>query len=148
MTAVLKLVPRRNAYRIVTNEKERVSRWVCERLGTHHAGDNVQAIGHELNGEIIGGVLYDNYNGATIEMHCAGVGRWLTRTFLNAVFDYPFNGIGVHKVVGLVDEANMAARKLDAHLGFVHEATIKDGAKGGDLLILTMTREQCRFLGD
>lgn len=148
MTAVMKLLtpPR---YRIVTNESERVANWVGERLGGRHISDASQAIGHERDGELIAGVLYDGYNGRSICMHVAGEGkRWITRMFLFACFDYPFNVVGVHKIIGLVDESNSDARRLDEHLGFVHEATITQASPGGDLLVYSMTREQCRFLGE
>lgn len=143
MSAVLQL-PR--GYRIVT-DKRRIGQWVCGHTGATFT-DSMQAIGNERDGVIIGGVLYDDYRVSSISMHCAGVGRWLTREFLRAVFDYPFNYLKVKKVIGLVDSMNDKAMRLDKHLGFVQEGLIKEASRFGDLVILTMTREQCRFLGD
>jgi RimJ/RimL family protein N-acetyltransferase len=52
----------------------------------------------------------------------------------------------VNKILGLVESDNLEARRLDEHLGFHLEATLKNCAPSGDLLVYTMTREQCRWL--
>jgi RimJ/RimL family protein N-acetyltransferase len=39
------------------------------------------------------------------------------------------------------------ARRLDEHLGFTHEATLRGAAPdGGDVLLYVMRREDCRFI--
>jgi len=104
-------------------------------------------IGLERDGRLIAGVKYDAWNGASICGHvAASSAHWLDCGFLFAAFDYPFNQLHVRKIIGLVDAANARARAFDEHLGFQLEATIHGAAPGGDLLIYTMTREQCRFL--
>lgn len=80
-------------------------------------------------------------------MHVAGEGkRWMTKEYLRVCFDYPLNQLKVKKILGLVDSTNMDARKFDEHLGFELEACIKGAGPKGDLLIYSMTAEQCRFL--
>jgi len=46
----------------------------------------------------------------------------------------------------LVDSTNEKALRFDKKLGFVEEARISNAARAGDLVILTMTKEQCRWL--
>lgn len=107
------------------------------------------AIGLKQNGEWVAGVIYDHYNTVSVAMHVAATGRdWLNREFLRICFDYPFNQLKVKKIIGLVDESNHQARKFDEHLGFRLEAVIEDACKGGQLLIYTMTRQECRFIGE
>lgn len=131
---------------IVYNAWEYVGRWVCARTGGFWFPGAV-AIGYSRDGRnLCAGVMYDLYNGASICMHVAGEGNWLTREFLRAAFEYPFETAKVRKVIGLVDASNTKARKFDEHLGFKLEATVKDAAPKGDLLIYSMTREQCRYL--
>jgi hypothetical protein len=81
-------------------------------------------------------------------MHVAAVpgARWMTREFLWVCFDYPFNQLRVNKILGLVDSTNVPAQRFDQNLGFVLEHSIKDAGKVGDLLVYSMTRQQCRFL--
>lgn len=132
---------------IITDQNERVGRWVCERTGGTYSGADSVAIGLEEQGELIAGVLYDHWNGKSIAMHVAGIGsRWMTRQFLWFCFDYAFNHAGADKVLGLVSSANEEALNFDEHLGFVTEAVISDACRDGDLVILTMTKEQCRWL--
>lgn len=100
------------------------------------------------DGRPVAGVIYDGYNGATIMAHI-----WVdaestpSREWYAAIFDYPFNRLKVHKIVGQVRSTNEEAMKLDHHFGFELEAVIsKFYDTGADLLVYTMTREQCRIL--
>lgn len=129
---------------------EDVCQWVTGRTGGKYYGGSGQGIGLEKNGELIAGVMYDNYNIQSVQMHVAAVPgkRWMTREYLRLCFVYPFGQLAVKKIIGLVDSTNADALRFDKHLGFVEEAVIRHAGKHGDLHILTMTREQCRFLGD
>jgi RimJ/RimL family protein N-acetyltransferase len=105
-----------------------------------------QGIGLERDGELVGGVLYEGFNGPNIWMHCAGVGNWITKSLLKAAFAYPFVQLGVSNVWGWVDASNAKARRLNEHLGFTQQTVIPGAAKDGDVIIYRMTREGCRFL--
>lgn len=95
----------------------------------------------------IAGVLYDGFNGASIMAHIwVDVDKKPSREWFAAIFDYPFNRLGVVKIVGQVKSTNEEALRLDRHLGFVHEATIADYYEDADLLLLTMKADQCRIL--
>jgi RimJ/RimL family protein N-acetyltransferase len=133
--------------RIVYGDAGRIGPWVCERTGGKFAGPLAQAIGLEKDGRLVAGILYDHYNGRSIAMHVAGDGgHWITRDLLRAAFAYPFVQLRVRKVLGFVDSANVSAHRLDEHLGFVLEARISDAGPQGDLLLYSMTAEQCRYL--
>lgn len=138
------------AKRIIIDDKDGVSAWVAERIPNCSPWDlPFEAIGLEQDGELIAGVVYDGYiEGARVNMHVAGVGkRWLTREFLSVCFKYPFVQLGVNVVIGLVESTNEAALKFDKHLGFTEACRIEGGAKDSDLIVLTMPRKTCRFLG-
>lgn len=98
--------------------------------------------------KLLAGVVFDSYNKASVQMHVAAVpgARWMTRAFLWTCFHYPFEQLKVNKILGPVGSANTAARRFDEHLGFVLETALKDAHPDGDLLIYSMTRDQCRFL--
>lgn len=120
---------------------------MCSRQGAHFGLNSGYYIGNEKNGKIVAVTGFDNYNGASISMHIAGDGkRWMTKEYLWFCFYYPFEQLKVKKIVGLVSSANQDAMRFDLHLGFVHEATIKDAHPDGDLNVLTMTKDQCKFL--
>lgn len=106
-----------------------------------------QGIGLERDGELVGGVMYERFNGQGVWMHCAGIGRWITKDLLRASFAYPFVQLGVSFIWGWVDASNEKARRLNEHLGFTPHAVLDRAAKdGGDVILYRMTREECRFL--
>lgn len=134
--------------RILDGENDRIGRWICDHTGGVWSPADSKTIGLEDNGRVCAGVLYDSFNGASIRMHVASDGsrRWLNRQFLWFVFFYPFEQLKVKKVIGLVPSSNAPALKFDSHLGFVEEARITDAHPDGDIVVMTMNRQQCRWL--
>jgi RimJ/RimL family protein N-acetyltransferase len=131
------------------SDKVRVGEWVLARAGGKFLPEIAQAIGLEKDGELIAGAVFESWNGAVVYAHLAIANKYgLNREFLKFGFSYAFNQIKAKKIVGLVASTNLDAIKLDENFGYVLEATIKDGVPDGDMLIYTMTKEQCRFLKD
>lgn len=100
------------------------------------------------SGRPLAGVIYDAYNGATIMAHIwIEEGERPGKEWFAAIFDYPFNRLGVFKIVGQVNSANSDAIQLDTHFGFELECKVQGFYEGGgDLLVYTMQRHQCRVL--
>ena len=131
---------------ISTKHQDILATWMCNRIGLAPTAQ-LQCIGR-LNaaGAIMGVVGFDGYNGASVMMHCAGEGNWLSRSMLWAIFDYPFRLMQCNVVIGLVPSGNHAALRLNKHVGF-KLATVLEGAHpDGALLLLTMRRDECRYL--
>ncbi|MDE3021920.1 MAG: GNAT family N-acetyltransferase [Pseudomonadota bacterium] len=126
-----------------------VAHWVADKIGhTYYTGSG-QGIGIEKNGEIVCAVLFEGYTGKAIHIHVAmNPDARMTRQWLQVLFWYAFKQLGVKKIIGTVDSTNEKALKFNRHIGFVEEAIIEEAGKHGDLHILTMTRQQCRFLKD
>lgn len=133
---------------VVVGQKERVGAWVAERVRARSGWANYEAIGLELDGELVAGVVFDSYvEGARCCMHVAGEGRtWLNREYLWFCFHYAFEQMGCKVVVGLVNADNEDALRFDRHLGFEEVARIPDGAGDCDLVVLAMQRKKCRWL--
>lgn len=125
---------------------EGVGRWVSE--GCHVPYTEVcQAIGCVVDGKLVAGILYDGYTGTSIAMHSRCVNpRVVTREFFWTIFDYPFNQLGVLRVTGLVSTANLAAQRVDEHLGFVEEARLQNYFPDGDGIVYRMFKEDCKWL--
>lgn len=103
-------------------------------------------MGLEEDGEIVAGVIVDDWNGASARMHVAGEGNWLNREFLFFCFDYVFRQLKLNVVIGVVAGDNAKALRFDEHLGFKELTRIPKGHPAGDLVILTMTKEDCRYV--
>lgn len=121
--------------------------WVAQNAGGSFSPDNMTAIGLEQSGRIVAGVMYENWNGRSIMAHVAVKGR-MTRKFVGAIFRYPYEKCGVHKIILSISSANAKSAKLATNMGFREEARIRDADPGGDLIIYTLEKSECRFLGE
>ena len=142
--------------RIIGNQKQRALEWAKPywpgiSLNTDEWG-RFSALILEKDGDIQAAVLYKNYIPAnSIESHIAAVagGRWLTRSFLRAMFSYPFEQLGLRRVTLLIAADNLQSRRFAEHLGFVLEGVARQGWNAQtDLRIYGMLKAECRFLGD
>jgi RimJ/RimL family protein N-acetyltransferase len=124
-----------------------VGHWTADRLGTAYWEAHSRAIGLERDGEIVAGCIFENWNGRSIMVHMAVRGR-LTRAFIKAIFDYAYRVCGVSKVICPVDETNVRSQKLLQHMGFAEEARLRDCSLQGDIVLFTLRKADCRFLGD
>lgn len=129
-------------------DADRIGPWVCERAGGTWLPGRGTAIGLERNGALVAGVLYEDYNGANVVMHVAsdGTAEWLNREYLRTCFDYPFRQLGCQRVTGIVPSTNDKALSFDEHLGFEVETKLEGAHPEGDLIILRMKRENCRWI--
>lgn len=136
----------------VYNRPDIIAPWVWDRVGGTYNPNGDVAIGLAENGRLIAGVVYENYHPqASVAMHVAAEPgkQWATYKNLKIWFTYPFEQLQVTKVIAPVKESNAVARKFNERLGFTEEARIKDACGAdNDLIIYTMTKDRCRFLGD
>lgn len=123
-----------------------IAPWVCARIGKTYKPDTFSAIGRVKDGEIIGGVLFEDYNQVNVFMHVAGVDNWLNRQMISITFDYVFNQLNCLRVTGIVEADNKQARRFDEKLGFKQEAILQDAAPSGDLIIYCMRKDECKWL--
>lgn len=123
-----------------------VGAWVAQRVNGGHSPEHETAIGLERDGQIIAGVIYERWNGRSIVAHIAIEGR-VTAAFIAAIFDYPFNRCGVQKIICPITTDNERSIRLAKNMGFREEARIADAAPTGDLLLFTLPKNNCRFLG-
>lgn len=136
--------------RILTYELvqgEAVRQWMEAHTGGLFDARCAVSLGLTKDSEIIAGVLYEDWNHASITCHIAFKGR-VTRDFLGAAFRYAFDLCGVNKIIAPVWADNLRMIALANNMGFIWEGTIRDAQPNGDILIFTMTRNQCRFLGN
>lgn len=123
--------------------------WVMDRVGGVYqvAYDHVIAMVRD-DGVTLGGVVFCNYLVGSLTMHMAGTGNnWGTPDFLWLVYEYAFHQLGCRKVIGLVAADNALAIRINTKMGFREEARLADmTADGGDLLIMSMRRDDCRWL--
>ena len=125
---------------------EEIGHWVAERIAGEFFAEGSSAIGLQKDGVTIAGVIYENWNRQSIFCHIAIEGR-MTKSYLKAIFDYPFNVCNCKKIIVPVVSNHAKSIKLVTKMGFTEEARLKDASLDGDIIFLTLARENCRFLG-
>lgn len=129
-----------------------VKKWVSEKIGDPDFG-LCAAIGVLRGPLLVAGVVYHNYiqhGGKPImcEISMAAIDkRWANKRTLKALFSYPFIQLNVGRVQVTIPVESRNVRKLNEKLGFKYEGTgRKAHFLGGDVDVLSMLKEECRWL--
>lgn len=131
---------------VITENQKYLGEWLV-RILNFPLPETTQCIGQIKDGNLVAVAGYTNFMPNACEMHIGSVGEhWASRDFLWAVFDYPFKKLGVKVILGQICADNTEALKLNRHLGFKVVAEIPDAHMNGDLVIMAMRKEDCRFL--
>lgn len=133
------------AWRIVDREHERVGRWV-EDHGGGYWRPGATCVGLERHGELVAGVMYESFNGASIHTSIA-IGGPLNREYLWFICYYPFVQLGARLLIATVAADNFASRKFVEHFGFERHTSIPDAHPSGALIVYTLSKNKCRWLG-
>jgi hypothetical protein len=121
--------------------------WIMAKTGGAWSPGRGSTIGLMNEDKILAATYFTDCNGASILIHAAGEGKdWLNREFLWFNFYYCFEQLGLNKIIAPIESDNTDSIRFCQHIGFTLEATLKDASPKGDILLFTMTREQCRWL--
>jgi len=134
---------------IETRLQDTLATWLCDRLKMAWTPE-LRCIGRiGIDGRILGAVGFVAWSATAVEVHMAGDGgHWGSRALIKAGFDYAFRVYGAKVLIGCVPSGNVAAKRLNEHLGFKITATISDAHPDGALHIMTLRREDCRYFKD
>jgi len=130
---------------IHTANQDVLASWLCKKID-YIPTPAIKCIGNIVNGQIVGVIGYDGFNRASVHMHVAGEPGWVTKSMLFAAFDYPFRVLKCNMVIGLVPSGNTDAIRFNTRLGFKVENELIGAHPDGALLLMTMRREDCRWL--
>ena len=97
--------------------------------------------------KLAGGVIFKDYTGVSIGLHVAAFDPyWLNRDFLWITFDYPFRQLGCKKILSPIPEDNIRSIEFCKKIGFKMDTIIRDVFPTGDMHILSLYKEECRWL--
>lgn len=131
---------------ILSFDAELIGPWVSDRTGGAWVSGRGTAIGSIRDGQIVAGVLYEDYTGTNVVCHIAGEGNWATRRFLSVIFDYPFRQLGVKRITAPVQSTNTKSIELVNRMGFTLESTLAQAIPDGDLHLFRMWCGDCKYL--
>ena len=120
-----------------------VGEWVCSRTKEQWFSQGAVAIGQQEEGILTAGVIFDRYNKACITSTLAADKR-LSRKFVRAILSYAFDVAKVNCVVNVVSSANHKSIKLTEHFGFKRVAEIPHAMPDGDMVIFSLSRDDCK----
>jgi hypothetical protein len=99
------------------------------------------------HGQFMGGVIFSNFTGTSVCIDVAGAQpNWCNRDILWMAFAYPFIQLKVNVLIGRLWSTNEKAIKFDLHVGFRELARIPGAVPNGDLVIIVMYKEWCKWL--
>jgi RimJ/RimL family protein N-acetyltransferase len=136
--------------RLVFDQKEVIAAWVARQVEQTASWGDFYAMGAEENGTIIAGIVFNGFNGVNATCHIAvnKSGRYLIDLLRHGA-DYAFLHCGLKRLTGLVESDNAKAIKLDLHMGFEREFTMRQaGSKGQDIEVLVLWPESFRYWTD
>jgi len=129
------------------NCDEMVRSWVSRELDIDVGGDNFRAIGAVLDGRMIAGIVFYDYQGFMAQCSIATIDpQWCTRSVLKSVFDYAFGHLGCKRLHGACAKKNKKMRNLFDRLGFKYEGNARKAFDGEqDAMIYSMLNNECRW---
>jgi len=131
---------------ITTDNQDYLRAWI-ERILFQKMPPEAKFIGQVKDDQVVAVVAYYAFLPNACSMHIGSVGEhWMSKDLLWACFDYPFNKLEKKVILATLDAANEEAVRLNRHLGFQDKCVINDAHENGDLLIMTMKREDCKWL--
>lgn len=135
--------------KLVCHQHDKVGTWVMGRCDAEWFSGRGTTLGLESSdGNLIAGMVFENYNGSNLFIHCATrrAGS-ITREFLHACFHFCFIETHCRRVSCVVDESNQTCQRFVQDLGATEETRLVGaGLHGGDLIIYKMTPESCKWL--
>jgi RimJ/RimL family protein N-acetyltransferase len=132
---------------LIFDQKARIGAWVAEQVEQTADWGSFYAMGAEQDGEIVAGIVFNNFNGHNATCHIAVLrtGKHLVELMKHGAH-YAFNHCKLDRLTGMVDASNPKALKLDRHIGFQDEFVMpKAAADGGDLHVLVLWPENFRY---
>ena len=141
---------------IVIGRDEEIADWVYFNLFgiAKHEFGKCTAIGFAVDGYLIGGVVFHNYqtkiDGSPlfIEASIATVDkRWATRQNLKHIFMYAFGQLKLKRMQAITAVSNERAKTMLRKLGFKQEGTARFAYPTGEhACIFSMLSHECRWI--
>lgn len=130
--------------KLVFDDKVRVADWVAERVGQLSPWGGYYAMGAEVNGELVAGVVFNNFTNSNATVHMA-ISKPTKRVMelLDHAFLYAFHTCGLRRVTAPVEASNAKSLRICERIGFIREAVMAEaGTDGQDIHLLVLWPER------
>lgn len=131
---------------IVSSPREKLWAFINSRVGVPWSED-FRAIGAVRGDCLLAVVAYNGLTRRSCFMHSAiDDPSVIDRTFVRAIFEYPFVQLGFTSVFAMVDSVNQRALDIDRRVGFKEVNRFADAGAEGDLVLLHLHRDDCKWI--
>jgi RimJ/RimL family protein N-acetyltransferase len=133
---------------IVSTPREKLWAAINAKTGIPWSSD-FRGIGLVRGDLLCAAVGYNGFAGRVCSMHSAiDHPEAVNRTFVRAIFEYPFDQCGVRILFAPVAGSNTRSISIIERCGFhLHDIMKECSTDGSDLLLYRMERHECRWLG-
>jgi hypothetical protein len=105
------------------------------------------ALGVVRSGVLLGGAVFHNFKGATIELSAAfDRADWVRPSTLRRLYSYPFIDLKCANLLTITKRSNTRARQMDEFMGFKVVGPIIDAFGEEDAILYQMPRKFCRWI--
>lgn len=121
--------------------------WVMQRADGYFREGWDHAFTSHDGERVLGGFALVGYLGSSLTIHMASEDpRWCSRELMWLVFHYAFEQLKCRKLLGAVRSDNYKAIELNLRAGWRIEAVIEDVFPDAHMLVISMTKDACRWL--
>lgn len=125
----------------------RVGAWIMRQASGVFTEETDVSIANFRGDDLLGGFALTAYLDSSMCVHMAGKDpTWCSRDLLWMTFDYAFDQLGLYKLFALVKSTNYEALAQDMRAGFKLDTVLTDAFPDAHLMILSMKRDECRWL--
>lgn len=126
--------------RLIFDDKERVGAWVADQVGQAATWGSFYAMGAEVDGELVAGIVFNNFNDSSATSHFAvSKPTKLFIQLLDHCYAYAFEKNGLLRLTGLINADNWKSLRLSTHIGFEPESVMRKAGNGGtDIIVLAL----------
>lgn len=135
---------------LVYGQDERIAKFCMERIKGITSFGLFTTLGIERDGELIAGVVYNNYSGNDICGHIAAVSgsKWCDEHVMRAICSYPLVQLGCNRVTCLIPTRNQRSFELCKYFGFKQEGLMRKAFVDDDGILMGILKEECPWIGE
>ena len=125
--------------------------WIKPKAHIHSNEDKYSFLGIIEDDEILGVILFSDYDGNNIFVHVAlDTPRACQRKVIKLMFDYIFNQAGCGRATATCNNSNERIKKLIEGVGFEKEGLMRNAMQIDDTYVdaavYGMLKENCRWV--
>ena len=131
------------SYRIITEPKELISRYISQKCRSETVvKDLYAAVGLVRDDELMAGAIFYGYVWPSIFMNVAA--ERMTPGFIAAITQYVFVQARCKSVIGFIKKGNAASREFATHWGAKMRGKLEEGAPDDDIMFYQLLEKDAR----